>query len=269
MKPEELVKKIKAEAPTVHVESGPLGISATYWVVEGDRRLSEPELLPYAAERVELAARLEQGSGEQKRGLFAIESGGRILRWARGKVLDYCVWKPSFDSEDEHHKVVRDMALATGDWSALCGVTFLHRDDFDAKPDLQPGDVLFPVLRQKGGGNTIAMAFFPDSPVSERVVWTFDGHFASSPAFAPVGVLRHELGHVLGFRHEHIAPEAPHYFQPEPTDHIIHLSEYDPMSVMHYLGPGVGNPKLEFTEHDRSGAVQVYGHPDASFTFQS
>jgi hypothetical protein len=267
MKPEQLVKKIKVEAPTVRVESAPLGISATYWVVEGDRRLSEPQLLPYAVERVQLASRLEQGSGEQKRGLIAIESDGRILRWAHGKVLDYCVWRPSFGSEDEYRKVVRDMALAAADWSAICGVRFLHRDELDEKASLSPQEVLFPVVRQPGGGNTIAMAFFPDDSVSERVVWIFDGHFAASAVFAPVGVLRHELGHVLGFRHEHIAPEAPHYFQPEPTNHIIRLSEYDPMSVMHYLGPGVGDPELEFTEHDRTGAVRVYGHPDADFHF--
>lgn len=269
MKPEDVVKLIKAKAPTIRVENSALGIDAKYWVVEGDVPLSEDQLIGYAAERVEIAEALEKRPGERKRGLIAIESGGKILRWARGKVLDYCVWRPSYLSQNEYDRVVKDMARATSDWSALCGVRFQYRKEFDTTEKLTFGNVLFPVVRQKGGGDTIAMAFFPDAPVKERVVWTFDGYFAESPDFEPVGVLRHELGHVLGFRHEHIVPEAPDYFYPEPTDHIVRLSDYDPQSVMHYLGPGVGNPKLEFTDLDKTAAVRVYGHPDSDFTFQT
>jgi hypothetical protein len=269
MKPEELVKIIKEKAPVINVDCAPLGISQKYWIVEGDVPLSEEQLIVYAVERVELAARLEARPGEKKRGLISIESGGKILRWAPGMVLDYCVWRPSFSSPNEYERVVQDMALATADWSAICGVRFLYRQEFDTKEDFKLGTVSFPVMRHKGGGNTIAMAFFPNSPVKERIVWTYDGYFAEAPVFDPVGVLRHELGHALGFRHEHIVPEAPDYFVPETTQHIIRLTDYDPQSVMHYIGPGVGNPKLEFTNLDRTAAIRVYGHPDSDFTFQS
>jgi hypothetical protein len=157
------------------------------------------------------------------------------------------------------------MKLATAAWEGMCGVKFLYKSELDSK-EISLGEVSFPVVRQNGGGTTIAMAFFPNSPIDERLVYVFDGFYNKAPgSFDPTGVLRHELGHALGFRHEHIVPEAPDYFVPEDTNHIHRLTDYDPQSVMHYVGPGVGNPKLEFTTSDRVGAVDVYGRPHSQF----
>ncbi|MDN5854668.1 MAG: M12 family metallopeptidase [Actinomycetia bacterium] len=126
---------------------------------------------------------------------------------------------------------------------------------------------MFPVLREQGGGNTVAMAFFPDDGLNHRLVWVFDGYFGADPTFDPVGVMRHELGHALGFRHEHIRPETPDLFDPESLDHTVEITEYDPNSVMHYLGRNVGDPKLRFTRLDRTGARLVYGGPHSEFSF--
>ena len=264
---DELMQKIREEADEISIQCEELGIDTTRHVVEGDVGLSPSRLLPYAAERIAIAERLEADAEVKKQGLIAIEVDGKILRWKRGKVLDYCVFRPTFNSDEEYQKVVDDMRFATAEWSALCGVEFLYRPERDNDPDLELGDLAFPVIRQNGGGNTIAMAFFPNDPVDDRFVICFDGYFADPPSFDPVGVLRHELGHVLGFRHEHIHPEAPDFFSPESTEHIHLLTDYDPQSVMHYIGPGVGNPALQFTESDREGAVRVYGAPDNDFEF--
>lgn len=265
MKPEDVVAKITAVAQTLEFTHPKFG-AVKRWIVEGDVGLSERDLLPYAKERIEIAERVKGNPAEKKHGLIAIEVGGKILRWKRDKVLDYCVWRPSFKKQNEYQAAVRDMAFAAADWSAICGITFRHVQDKDTDENLALGDVTFPVVRQEGGGSTVAMAFFPNSPVEERIVWIFDGHVASNPAFNPVGVLRHELGHVLGFRHEHIAPEAPDYFQPEPTDHIIRLTDYDPKSVMHYVANEVGDSDLRFTDLDKQGATAVYGAPDSRYT---
>ena len=262
---EELVEKIKNEAPRVTVQV--LGLDTEFFIVEGDVPLREEDLLPYAAARIDLAKRAQDDPEVKKQGLIAIEADGAILRWSRGKVLDYCVYRPTFNSDEEYETVVRDMQFATSDWAGLCGVTFEYRADKDHDPNLAFGDVLFPVVRQNGGGNTIAMAFFPNDPVERRLVVCFDGYFSGGSGFDPVGVLRHELGHVLGFRHEHIRPEAPDFFHPESLEHTHFLTDYDPQSVMHYIGPGVGNPELEFTEGDRDGSQRVYGAPDSDFTF--
>lgn len=263
----ELVDRIKAEAHRVPLICKQLGIDTERYVVEGDIGLTEHGVLSYAARRIEIAEALQADPGAEKQGLLGIERDGRTLRWRPGKNLTYAVWRPSFTTDREYRAAVDGMASAAGDWQSICGVTFEHVQAKDTDDNLQLGDVTFPVLRQEGGGDTVAMAFFPDEPVNRRVVWAFDAFFDTGGVFSPVGVMRHELGHTLGFRHEHIRPETPEEFAPEDMDHIIELTGYDPKSVMHYLGRNVGDPQLRFTEFDRAGARLVYGGPASEFSY--
>jgi hypothetical protein len=265
---DELVSKIEGQSPKVTLECQPLGIKTERLVVEGDIGLKPSRVVPYAARRIHIAKALEDNPETERQGLLGIERDGKLLRWRRGKKLTYCVWRPAFDSESEHAAVVEGMAAATSDWEGICGVEFEHVQALDHDPNLAIGNVDFPVLRQAGGGSTIAMAFFPDDPVGERLVWVFDGYFSTAPgSFDPVGVMRHELGHVLGFRHEHIRPEAPSLFDPESLEHTVEITEYNPTSVMHYVAAGVGDPMLRFTDVDKRGARFVYGGPDSEFSF--
>jgi hypothetical protein len=255
--PAELEQRIRDQR-SIRIENKDLDVEWTRWIVEGDVALREDQIAGYVAERVALAERIASGAPVQKEGLLAIEAGGKILRWSHGKTLDYCVWRPSFASDDEHASVVHAMALACDDWESICGVKFRHRADKDESPPLD--DVLFPVVHG-GAHNLLALAFFPDQrKASERIVWVFDDLFRS-PVYRPANVLRHELGHVLGFRHEHIRPEAPGFFHPEDLQHTAPLTPYDSKSVMHYVGFGVGDPNLAFTDLDKTGARQVYGGP--------
>ena len=74
------------------------------------------------------------------------------------------------------------------------------------------------------------------------------------------GLLTHELGHVLGLRHEHIRPEAEgdclegEEWRP--------LTAYDSDSIMHYplveCG-GTGRFPVSFSARDIEGVIQVYG----------
>jgi len=263
----ELVDRIKADAPRLRLVCPPLDVDTERFVVEGDVTLSDARVLAYAARRIELAEALQGDPHAEKQGLLGIERDGKTLRWRRGKTLTYAVWRPTFGTDAEYEAAVDGMAAATADWQTICGVEFQHIVAKDTDPDLQFGDVTFPVLRQQGGGNTVAVAFFPDDAVNDRLVWALDGFFDPAGTFDPVGVMRHELGHVLGFRHEHIRPEAPDLFLPESLEHTVAITEYDPKSVMHYLGVGVGDPQLRFTPHDRTGARLVYGGPDSEFSF--
>ncbi|WP_430790202.1 matrixin family metalloprotease [Actinoplanes sp. G11-F43] len=263
----ELVERIRAEAPRVPLICERLGIDTERLVVEGDVGLTEQNVLSYAARRIEIAEALQADPDAEKQGLLGIERDGRTLRWRPGKTLTYVVWRPSFPNDQEYRAVVDGMASAVSDWQSICGIRFEHVAAKDTDEGLKLGDVTFPVLRQAGGGTTVAMAFFPDEPLDRRVVWAFDGFFDTDGPFSPVGVMRHELGHTLGFRHEHIRPETPEDFAPENMDHVIELTGYDPRSVMHYLGRNVGDPQLRFTESDRIGARLVYGGPDAEFSY--
>jgi hypothetical protein len=265
---DELASKIETESPRLILQCPQLGIDTERFVVEGDIGLKSNRVISYAARRIEIAKALQEDPDAERQGLLGIERDGKILRWRRGKQLSYCVWRPSFGTDEEHAAVVEGMAAASSDWEGICGVEFKHVQSKDHDANLTFGDVDFPVLRQAGGGSTIAMAFFPDDLANERLVWVFDGYFNTAPgSFDPVGVMRHELGHVLGFRHEHIRPEAPDLFNPESTEHTLAISEYDPKSVMHYVAPGVGDPKLRFTKLDKMGARSVYGGTDLEFSF--
>ncbi len=70
------------------------------------------------------------------------------------------------------------------------------------------------------------------------------------------GILRHELGHTLGFRHEHTRPEAGTCF--EDTAWRA-LTAYDASSVMHYPQcNGTQTGDLVLTDLDRQGATALY-----------
>lgn len=265
---DQLVTKIEEQSPRVVLKCPELGIKTERLVVEGDIGLGIDQVIPYAARRIEIAQAVEEDPSAETQGLLAIERNGKILRWRRGKRLTYCVRRATFGSDEEYAAAVDGIRAATSDWAAICGVAFDYDAGKDHDPNFKLGDVDFPVVRQTGGGTLIALAFFPDKPVPDRIVWVFDGYFSAAPgAYDRVGVMRHELGHVLGFRHEHIRPEAPHLFNPESTEHTLALSTYDPTSVMHYVTQGVGDPMLRFTELDKAGARTVYGGSDVEFSF--
>ena len=69
-------------------------------------------------------------------------------------------------------------------------------------------------------------------------------------------MLRHELGHTLGFRHEHTRPEAGTCF--EDTSWRA-LTAYDSASVMHYPQcNGTQKGDLVLTSLDNQGASSLY-----------
>ena len=109
------------------------------------------------------------------------------------------------------------------------------------------------------GGEFIAAAFFPNNPKDRRQLIVDPSYYTTT--FDSVGVFRHELGHVLGFRHEHIRSEAPPTCPNEPLFDAKNLGKYDPQSVMHYFCGQVGSTTLRITDLDRTGSQQVYGPP--------
>ncbi len=188
------------------------------------------------------------------------------MRWSPGTVLTYCVLRNTFPREEWYEEVVANMQLATEAWEATCGVRFEYVARLDSSASVRPSGVVFPVRYIGAGGAFIAAAFFPNDLPARRRMLIDPSYFTTT--FDHVGVLRHELGHVIGCRHEHIRSGAPPLCPDEDTTGTINLTAYDPQSVMHYFCGGVGSRKLEITQLDRIGAQQLYGPPLRAFELQ-
>lgn len=252
----------------------------TLYVVEGDVILDEDQLLIYARQREaleqaqaadEVAQRAGLGQGivqSATQELVGIMQAGKIVRWKPGLTLTYCVLRSTFSDADRYDTARTSVRKAASDWEALCGVSFEYKEALDISDSLRPKGVLFVVREIDAGGQFIASAFFPNDPPNRRVVLIDPSYFDPNLGFDKVGVLRHELGHVLGFRHEHIRSGAPPACPDESVFGTFNITNYDPQSVMHYFCGGMGRRTLAFTEIDKVGAQKVYGPPLDAFLFR-
>jgi hypothetical protein len=175
--------------------------------------------------------------------------------------LSYCV---SSTFGGRHAQVVQQMTNATGEWEKFASVDFTHDASQDATCTASNQAVVFDV-RPVNQGEYLARAFFPNEPRPARNVLIDESSFELDPneKLQLVGILRHELGHALGFRHEHTRPESGACF--EDFDWRP-LTSYDAFSVMHYPQcNGKGDWSLTLTDFDKHGIACVYG-PAAGFT---
>jgi hypothetical protein len=106
------------------------------------------------------------------------------------------------------------------------------------------------------GQSYTARAFFPNSSRSGRNVLIDSSAFGNLGVWTLTGVLRHELGHTLGFRHEHTRLSSTGCYEDASWRA---LTNYDSSSVMHYPQcKGTQTGDLVLTASDKSGARSLY-----------
>ena len=271
----------KTDANTVKERLAPKRVEIDgepFWVAEGDLLLDKDQVDEYARKQEMLARQralrqeatalgMAPAPETMRAELVAVVAAGKLVRWRDGKTLSYCVLRNTFASAREHRAAANSMAEAVSAWERTCGIQFEYRKSLDRSPTTRVAGVTFTVRKIDARGRFIAAAFFPTDPVDRRRVLIDPSFFAKDVGFDRVGVLRHEIGHVLGFRHEHIRSEAPAACPDEDLGEDLPLGAYDPKSVMHYFCGGVGSRELLISEIDVAGAQRMYGLSLSEYLF--
>lgn len=224
------------------------------YIVSGDIAIPDRRRL-----REFFETRIKREPSETVPGALIVHKvGGRDAIWnsTHKKHLTYCV---SSAFGDRQQQVIKDMAAASGAWEEVADVNFIHVAAEDADCTAENADVVFDIRPVNVYGQYLARAFFPNEERSERNVLIDESSFHLDPdgALQLVGVLRHEIGHTLGWRHEHTRPESGTCFE---DNNWRPLTDYDRFSVMHYPQcNGGADWSLKLTHMDKNGAACVYG----------
>ncbi|WP_439366020.1 matrixin family metalloprotease [Bradyrhizobium sp. DASA03005] len=193
-----------------------------------------------------------------------------IWKPADKKALTYCVSNAAADSGgfgNRYNTVVSTMADATRAWEAVADVKYVHVNTEDSNCTPANSNVKFDV-RPVNLNQYLARAFFPNDDREARNV-LIDNSAFEIPAggkLSLTGILRHELGHTLGARHEQTRPESGTCFEDNDWRGV---TDYDAFSVMHYPQcNGKGDWSLTLTVQDKNGIACLYG-PAPGFTIDT
>jgi hypothetical protein len=223
-------------------------------VVEGDMLMTDQEAVQnYLTTQV---ARGVLKPGPELK-INVLPSGALDRYDASHRTLTYAVDRGSFSQGTTFQMIVNNMTQATAAWQdacPVCGLEFIHRADQDAAAST--AQVNFVVRNFDAHGEYIAASFFPHDAPARRFLNLDPSYYSTT--YDKTGVLRHELGHVLGYRHEHIEGVPGCYRDPLEDRHWLPLTNYDSKSVMHYFCGGGGSLTLELTPTDIRGHRSAY-----------
>ncbi|PNP55309.1 hypothetical protein THARTR1_04451 [Trichoderma harzianum] len=177
-----------------------------------------------------------------------VGNGDYIPRWRRGSQLTYTVDVESFPTRAEGMQVKTAMKEAIGMWRGI-GASF---EDLEVDNN---GPATFIVKYDSRRCNkTYAISFFPDEAPGDLRVF----NLALSHAPHLANILAHEIGHILGLRHE-FADEDHKEGRRLPC---VLFGKKNPRSIMdYYKDPG----QLQVSEQDLRELKELYECNDESY----
>ena len=243
-------QKLLQTLPSVFTKDG-FGIERQYYVIEGDVLANFQQVYSWISERSDSSPANKITNSE----LIVLEKGGKKIFWAADKrALTYDVDPSTFRSKEDYDQVTKNFEQAARDWEGACSHCRLSIRRVSAQQVISP---LFKIVFTESSFDFVAASFFPNDPTDKQVVWVTPQYFTSS--FDRVGIFRHEIGHILGYRHTHIVgvPGCAH----EDGGWIPLTSDggRDKVSVMHYFCGGEGTREMQISETDRLGHQNLYG----------
>lgn len=250
-------------------------------VVAGDNYyVAEWDLMFPTEEDVRAHYERERSGDQSKLAVFQRLSNGFEPTFTGSDALDitYCV-SNSFTNKST---VVADMVTANRGWEAVMNVAFRYVPAQDGSCNQNNPNVDFAVMPTTNVGLW--------GCGSSKLVWGSLGCTVNGvsgvkgvvllqysllgtepyPGTTAVGLIQHEVGHVLGFRHEH--PWAPGGCTKEAQTSAAfdatgrRLTPYDQNSVMHYPIPecnGIYGTDNVISALDGEGGRSIYGMPAA------
>ncbi len=215
------------------------------YVVEGDISIAREEIVDYLK-----SLKNPNIANSRSDELIVNLVGGKFDYWKtpEQRKLTYGFDEKSFPAADKLEFTRAKFRAAADDWVAACPDCGISFTEVAVNP-------FFKIKYEPTSDGTIAMSFFPSSPPSDRFLYVYKPFLAEDLQFDPVGVLRHEIGHILGYRHEHIA-NIPGCATEGTSWKPI--TPYTPNSVMHYFCGGKGSLDLALRDADKRGHRCLY-----------
>lgn len=188
------------------------------------------------------------------------------------KFLLYWIDAGSFPDAAQLAQLRANLEKAADGWEnicAECGIRFIEVHN--------QSDATFRVVGVNVQRAYLADGFNPSDPKDKWVLKIDRSYFSPQSRFDKVGILRHELGHILGYRHEQIMASDDRlvtcgWKTERNTDaaSVIALTDYDTSSLMHYpCGLEGDHIRFDFSPLDIAGHRRLYGPTPAVTTPQS